>query len=95
MRQGHIRRKPIRNSWIVPLNAEPSTSSSQRAATSNRSRILRARGSLSEVGSGTEVTVRTLLKVAGLDPDKASAENLGLSDTAGAFADKNIDAALR
>lgn len=53
------------------------------------------RVSVGAVGSGTEVTVRTLLKVAGLDPDKdIKPENLGLSDTAGAFADKNIDAAL-
>jgi TRAP transporter TAXI family solute receptor len=47
------------------------------------------------VGSGTENTSRALLKVAGIDPDKdIKAQNLGLSETASAFADKNIDAAF-
>jgi TRAP transporter TAXI family solute receptor len=47
------------------------------------------------VGSGTENTSRMLLKVAGIDPDKdIKPQNLGLSETAGAIADKNIDAAF-
>ena len=45
------------------------------------------------VGSGIEYTARALLKIAGIDPDKdIRAENLGMGDTAGALADKNIDA---
>lgn len=53
------------------------------------------RVSVGAVGSGTELTVRALLKENGIDPDKdIQAENLGLSDTASAFADKNIDAGL-
>ena len=45
------------------------------------------------VGSEIEYTARALLKIAGIDPDKdIRAENLGMGDTAGALADKNIDA---
>ncbi|MDR1884684.1 MAG: TAXI family TRAP transporter solute-binding subunit [Synergistaceae bacterium] len=45
------------------------------------------------VASGTEQTARALLKVAGIDPDSdIRAQNLGLSETASALADKNIDA---
>ncbi|MDR1943658.1 MAG: TAXI family TRAP transporter solute-binding subunit [Synergistaceae bacterium] len=45
------------------------------------------------VASGTENTARALLKVAGIDPDKdIRSQNLGLSETASALADKNIDA---
>jgi TRAP transporter TAXI family solute receptor len=47
------------------------------------------------VGSGTENTTRMLLKIVGIDPDKdIKAQNLGLSEAASAFADKNIDAAF-
>ena len=53
------------------------------------------RVSTGAVGSGTEVTAKTLLRLAGLDPDKdVRCEPLGLSDTASAMADKHIDAAL-
>ncbi|MDR1470973.1 MAG: TAXI family TRAP transporter solute-binding subunit [Synergistaceae bacterium] len=45
------------------------------------------------VGSGTEYTSRALLKAAGIDPEKGvRTQNLGLSETASALADKNIDA---
>jgi len=53
------------------------------------------RVSTGAVGSGTEMTAKTLLRLAGLDPDKdVRCEPLGLSDTASAMADKHIDAAL-
>jgi TRAP transporter TAXI family solute receptor len=53
------------------------------------------RVSTGAVGSGSEMTAKTLLRIAGLDPDKdVRCEPLGLSDTASAMADKHIDAAL-
>jgi TRAP transporter TAXI family solute receptor len=53
------------------------------------------RVSTGAVGSGTEMTAKTLLRIAGLDQDKdVRCEPLGLSDTASAMADKHIDAAL-
>lgn len=53
------------------------------------------RVSIGAVASGTEVTARQLLKAAGIDPDKdIKAENLGVGDTAGAFSDNRIDAAV-
>lgn len=53
------------------------------------------RVSVGAVGSGTEITVRALLAANGIDPDKdIRAENLGLSETASAFSDKQIDAGL-
>lgn len=81
---------------LVPLYAEPIHFLVAKGSNIKTIQDLKGkRVSVGAVGSGTEVTVRTLLKVAGLDPDKdIRAENLGLSDTAGAFADKNIDAAL-
>lgn len=81
---------------LVPLYAEPIHFLVAKGSNIKTIQDLKGkRVSVGAVGSGTEVTVRTLLKVAGIDPDKdIRAENLGLSDTAGAFADKNIDAAL-
>ena len=81
---------------LVPLYAEPIHFLVAKGSNIKSIQDLKGkRVSVGAVGSGTEVTVRTLLKVAGLDPDKdIKPENLGLSDTAGAFADKNIDAAL-
>lgn len=81
---------------LVPLYAEPIHFLVAKGSNIKSIQDLKGkRVSVGAVGSGTEVTVRTLLKVAGIDPDKdIRAENLGLSDTAGAFADKNIDAAL-
>lgn len=53
------------------------------------------RVSIGAVASGTEVTARQLLKAAGIDPDKdIKAENLGVGDTANAFSDNRIDAAV-
>ena len=53
------------------------------------------RVSVGAVGSGTEITVRALLAANGIDPDDdIRAENLGLSETASAFSDKQIDAGL-
>jgi len=53
------------------------------------------RVSIGAVASGTEVTARQILKAAGIDPDKdIKAENLGVGDTAKAFSDKRIDAAV-
>lgn len=53
------------------------------------------RVSIGAVASGTEVTARQLLKAAGIDPDKdIKAENLGVGDTAKAFGDNRIDAAV-
>ena len=81
---------------LVPLYAEPIHFLVAKGSNIKTIQDLKGkRVSVGAVGSGTEVTVRPLLKVAGIDPDKdIRAENLGLSDTAGAFADKNIDAAL-
>lgn len=81
---------------LVPLYAEPIHFLVAKGSSIKTIQDLKGkRVSVGAVGSGTEVTVRTILKLAGLDPDKdIKAENLGLSDTAGAFADKNIDAAL-
>jgi len=53
------------------------------------------RVSIGAVASGTEVTAKELLKIAGLNPDKdIKPENLGLADTAQAFSNKQIDAAI-
>lgn len=81
---------------LVPLYAEPIHFLVAKGSKINSLADLKGkRVSVGAVGSGTEVTVRTLLQIAGIDPDKdIRAENLGLSDTASAFADKNIDAAL-
>ncbi len=53
------------------------------------------RVSIGAVASGTEVTAKEMLKIAGLNPEKdIKPENLGLSDTAQAFSNKQIDAAI-
>ncbi len=53
------------------------------------------RVSIGAVASGTEVTARQFLRLAGIDPDKdIQAENLGVGDTGSAFGDKRIDAAV-
>lgn len=95
--KGTFEGKPMKElRALVPLYAEPIHFLVAKGSGINTIQDLKGkRVSVGAVGSGTEVTVRTLLKVAGVDPDKdIRAENLGLSDTAGAFADKNIDAAL-
>ena len=95
--KGEFKDKPMKNlRGIVPLYAEPIHFLVAKGSPIKTVADLKGkRVSVGAVGSGTEVTVRTLLKCAGLDPDKdIKAENLGLSDTAAAFADNNIDAAL-
>jgi TRAP transporter TAXI family solute receptor len=95
--KGTFEGKPMKElRGLVPLYAEPIHFLVAKGSNIKSIKDLKGkRVSVGAVGSGTEVTVRTLLKVAGIDPDKdIRAENLGLSDTAGAFADKNIDAAL-
>ncbi len=95
--KGAFEGKPMKElRGLVPLYAEPIHFLVAKGSNIKSIQDLKGkRVSVGAVGSGTEVTVRTLLKVAGIDPDKdIRAENLGLSDTAGAFADKNIDAAL-
>ena len=79
---------------IVPLYPEPIHL--MVASGSNIKSIKDLKGKrvgIGAVGSGIEYTARALLKIAGIDPDKdIRAENLGMGDTAGALADKNIDA---
>jgi TRAP transporter TAXI family solute receptor len=95
--KGMFEGKPMKDlRGLVPLYAEPIHFLVAKGSNIKTIQDLKGkRVSVGAVGSGTEVTVRTLLKTAGIDPDKdIKAENLGLSDTAGAFADKNIDAGL-
>lgn len=95
--KGQFDGKPMKNiRGLVPLYAEPIHFLVAKGSGIKSLKDLKGkRVSVGAVGSGTEVTVRTLLKVNGIDPDKdIKAENLGLSDTATAFADKNIDAGL-
>ena len=81
---------------MVPLYAEPIHFLVAKGSGIKDLRGLKGkRVSIGAVASGTEVTAKELLRAAGLNPDKdIKAENLGLSDTAKAFADKQIDAAL-
>ena len=81
---------------MVPLYAEPIHFLVAKGSGIKDLRGLKGkRVSIGAVASGTEVTAKELLRTAGLNPDKdIKAENLGLSDTAKAFADKQIDAAL-
>lgn len=95
--QGAFTGKAMKNlRGLVPLYSEPiHFLVAKNSGIKTISDLKGKRVSVGAVGSGTEVTVRTLLETAGLNPDKdIKAENLGLSDTASAFADGNIDAAL-
>lgn len=95
--KGSFAGKPMKNlRGMVPLYAEPiHFLVAKKSGIKTIADLKGKRVSVGAVGSGTEVTVRTLLETAGLDPDKdIKVENLGLSDTASAFADGNIDAAL-
>lgn len=95
--KGSFEGKAMKNlCGIVPLYAEPIHFLVAKGSGIKSIKDLKGkRVSVGAVGSGTEITVRTLLKANGIDPDKdIQAENLGLSDTATAFADKNIDAGL-
>jgi hypothetical protein len=81
---------------MVPLYAEPiHFLVAKKSGIKTLKDLKGKRVSVGAVASGTEITARALLKVAGLNPDKdIKPENLGLSDTAKAFGDKQIDAAL-
>lgn len=95
--KGTFAGKPMKDlRALVPLYAEPIHFLVAKGSKINTIKDLKGkRVSVGAVGSGTEITVRALLQQNGIDPDKdIKAENLGLSDTAAAFADKNIDAAL-
>lgn len=95
--KGAFAGKPMKNlRGMVPLYAEPiHFLVAKKSGIKTIADLKGKRVSVGAVGSGTEITVRTLLETAGLNPDKdIKAENLGLSDTASAFADGNIDAAL-
>ena len=95
--KGAFAGKPMKQlRGLAPLYAEPIHFLVAKGSKIKTLKDLKGkRVSVGAVGSGTEVTVRTLLKANGIDPDKdIKAENLGLSDTAAAFADHNIDAGL-
>lgn len=95
--KGAFAGKPMKNlRALAPLYAEPIHFLVAKGSNIKTLKDLKGkRVSVGAVGSGTEVTVRTLLKANGIDPDKdIKTENLGLSDTAAAFADHNIDAGL-
>ena len=95
--KGMFEGKPMKNLYaLAPLYAEPIHFLVGEGIELTKFQDLKGkRVSVGAVGSGTEITVRTLLQINGIDPDKdIRAENLGLSDTATAFADKNIDAGL-
>lgn len=81
---------------LVPLYAEPIHFLVPKGSSIKSIADLKGkRVSTGAVGSGTEATAKTLIRLAGLDPDKdLRCEPLGLSDTASAMADKHIDAAL-
>ncbi|MDR1509534.1 MAG: TAXI family TRAP transporter solute-binding subunit, partial [Synergistaceae bacterium] len=81
---------------IAPLYPEPVQLMVAEGSGINSIKDLKGkRVVIGAVGSGTEYTSRTLLKIAGVDPDNdIKAQNLGLSETASALADKNVDAAF-
>lgn len=81
---------------LLPLYAEPIHFLVPKGSTIKTIADLKGkRVSTGAVGSGTEATAKTLLRLAGLDPEKdLRCEPLGLSDTSSAMADKHIDAAL-
>lgn len=95
--KGMFEGKPQKNlRALMPLYAEPIHFLVPKGSAIKTVADLKGkRVSTGAVGSGTEATAKTLLRLAGLDPDKdLRCEPLGLSDTASAMADKHIDAAL-
>lgn len=95
--KGMFEGKPMKNLYaLVPLYPEPIHFLVETGSSIKHIQDLKGkRVSVGAVGSGTEITVRMLLQLNNIDPDKdIRAENLGLSDTATAFADKNIEAGL-
>jgi len=81
---------------IVPLYPEPIFLLSNKDSGINGLADFRKhRVSIGKVGSGTEVTARELLEAAGLDPGHDIIPfNLGVAETATAFAENKIDAAI-
>ena len=81
---------------LVPLYPEPTNIVMAKGAKITSLEDLRGmRVSIGAVGSGTESTARELFKVLGMDADKdIKAFMLGTGDTAKAFQDKQIDAAI-
>lgn len=95
--KGMFEGKPMKElRAIAPLYAEPIHFMAAKGSGIKSLNDLKGkRVSVGAVGSGTEITVRALLRANGIDPDKdIRAENLGLSETAAAFSDKQIDAGL-
>jgi len=81
---------------LVPLYPEPiQLMIAKGSGIKSLADFMGKRVSIGAVASGTEVTARQLLKAAGIDPDNdIQAENLGVGDTAKAFSDNRIDAAI-
>lgn len=81
---------------LVPLYPEPTNIVVAKGSGIKTLADLKGkRVSIGAVGSGTESTSRELLKILGIDPDKdIKAFMLGTGDTAKAFQDKQIDAAI-
>ena len=95
--KGNWEGKP--QTWIrglVPLYPEPTNIVIAKGAKIQSLEDLKGkRVSIGAVGSGTESTSRELFKVLGMDADKdIKAFMLGTGDTAKAFQDKQIDAAI-
>ncbi len=81
---------------LVPLYPEPIQLMVAKGSGITSVEDLRGKKvSIGAVASGTEVTAKQLLRLAGIDPEKdISPENLGVGDTGRAFGDKRIDAAI-
>jgi hypothetical protein len=81
---------------LIPLYPEPIQLMAAKGSGINSVEDLRGkRVSIGAVASGTEVTAKQLLRLAGIDPEKdIKPENLGVGDTGRAFGDKRIDAAI-
>ena len=94
---GKFEGKPMENlRALVPLYPEPvQLMVARQSGIKTLGEFKGKKVSIGAVASGTEVTARQLLKVAGMDPDKdITPENLGVGDTTGAFGDQRIDAAV-
>lgn len=81
---------------LVPLYPEPTNIVVAKNSGITKLEDLKGKNvSIGAVGSGTESTSRELFKVLGMDVDKdVKAFMLGTGDTAKAFQDKQIDAAI-
>ena len=81
---------------LVPLYPEPIyLLTAKGSGIRNLTDLRKQRVSVGDIGSGTEITARELLEAAGLDPvNDIIPFNLGVSETAKAFAEHRIDAAI-